>query len=122
LFATGLRPRSLRGSRLRDVASALGKQPVGVGRLQTPFDLLADEAELINLIAAVQSAPARASGRNDLPIAILPGPKRLHRQTQHPRHRPDAVNGGSAPWPAIRLHLGDCKLLPHVRRSNLPKA
>jgi hypothetical protein len=31
---------------------------VGVGWLQTALDLLADEAELIKLIAAVQSPPA----------------------------------------------------------------
>jgi hypothetical protein len=54
----GPRPRARRDARLPDLASSLGKQAVGVGWLQTAVDLLADEAELINLIAAVQSPPA----------------------------------------------------------------
>jgi hypothetical protein len=45
--------------------SSLGKQTVSVRWLQTASDLLADEAELINLIATEQSPPARASGRNN---------------------------------------------------------
>jgi hypothetical protein len=35
----------------------LGEQPVGVGRLQAVFDLIAYEAELIHLIAAVEPLP-----------------------------------------------------------------
>jgi len=106
---------------LRDVASALGKQAVGVRWLQTALDLLADEAQLVNLIAAIQSPPARASGRNDLPITILPSPQRLHRQTQHPRHRPDAVNAGSALCHHC-LFLGGLHAATPSSRRNLPKA
>jgi hypothetical protein len=50
----------------------LGEQPVGVGRLQAVFDLIAYEAELIHLIAAVEPLPrcferARSVRRSALP-------------------------------------------------------
>jgi hypothetical protein len=50
---------------------------MGVGRLQALFDLIAYEAELIHLIAAVEPLPAAASSGHDHLVAVLPGAQRL---------------------------------------------
>ena len=63
-----------------------------VGRLQTLLDVIADEAELIHLVAAVEPLPTVATGRNDLLIPVLPGAQRLCRHAEHASYGPDAVD------------------------------
>jgi hypothetical protein len=65
---------------------------VGARGLQADLGLLEDEAELVNVIAAVEALAARASRWNDLVVAILPGTQGLHRDIQHLGHRSDAVD------------------------------
>ena len=82
----------------------LGKEAVRVGRLQAQLYLIADEAELIYLVAAVEPLPAAASSRHDLLIAILPGSQRLRRYAKHPRYCSDAVDAVGA----VRVALHPC--------------
>ena len=74
----------------------VGKESVGVGRLQALLYLIANEAELIHLVAAVEPLPAAASSRHDLLIAILPSAQRLRRHAEHPGYCSDAVNAVGA--------------------------
>ena len=82
----------------------LGKQAMRVGRLQALLYLIADEDELIHLVAAVEPLPAAASSRHDLLIAILPSAQRLRRYAEHPGYGSDAVNAVGA----VRVGLQPC--------------
>ena len=74
----------------------LGEEAVRVGRLQALLYLIANKAELIHLVAAVEPLPATAPSRHDLLIALLPGAQRLRRHAEHPRYCSDAVNAVGA--------------------------
>ena len=83
----------------------LGEEAVRISRLQALRYLIANKAELIHLVAAVEPLPAFASSRHDLLIPLLPGAQGLRRHAKHPRYCSDAVNAVSAV--RIALHLCD---------------
>jgi hypothetical protein len=83
----------------------LGEEAVRVGWLQALGYLIANKAELIHLVAAVEPLPALASSRHDLFIPLLPGAQGLRRQAKHPRYCSDAVNAVGAV--RIALHPSD---------------
>ena len=64
----------------------LGEEAVRIGRLHAQRYLIADEAELIHLVAAVEPLPAAASSRHDLLIAAPP-----RRATFAPARRASAL-------------------------------
>jgi hypothetical protein len=74
----------------------LGEEAVRISRLQALRYLIANKAELIHLVAAVEPLPAAASSRHDLLIAVLPGAQRLRRHAEHPRYCSDAVDAVGA--------------------------
>nr|WP_233712364.1 hypothetical protein [Kribbella turkmenica] len=76
----------------RILVTPLGQEPVSVGRLQALLDLIADEGELVHLVAAEQPLSTGAPDRHDLLIPIFPGTQRLCRQTEHASDCPDAVD------------------------------
>src|SRR4029453_7140385 len=55
----------------------LGKEAVRISRLQALLYLIANKAELIHLVAAVEPLPATASGGTDLLVPIPPAAQRL---------------------------------------------
>ena len=77
---------------------------MSVGRLQALLYLIANEAELIHLVAAVEPLPAAASSRHDLLIPVLPGAQRLRRHAEHPGYCSDAVDAVGA----VRAALHPC--------------
>ena len=74
----------------------LGEEAVRISRLQALLYLIANKAELIYLVAAVEPLPATAPSRHDLLIPLLPGAQRLRRHAKHPGYRSDAVDGVGA--------------------------
>src|ERR671910_991192 len=65
---------------------------MGVGGCQALSKLDLDEAELIDLVARVQTMAAGAALWDREPVAFLPGPQGRGRDVEHPRHRADAVD------------------------------
>jgi hypothetical protein len=90
----------------------LGEEAVRISRLQALCYLIANEAELIHLVAAVQPLPAPASSRHDLLIPLLPGAQGLRRHAKHPGYCSDAVNAVGA----VRVALHCLRTLPYDDR------
>src|SRR5215207_10841924 len=68
---------------------------MGVGGCHALSKLDLDEAELVDLIAGVQTVPPGAAFWDREPVAFLPGPQGRGRDVEHPRHRADAVDGSA---------------------------
>src|SRR5262249_29648153 len=86
-------PRAAEGIAARD---PLGKEPVGLAGPAAEGDLVADEPQLVDLVARVQPLPAQRALRDDIAVPRLPRPDRRSRQVEHPRHRADAEQRDAA--------------------------
>ena len=71
------------------------QQSVSIGRLHPTVELSEDEAQVIDLVPAVEPLPAGTSGRDDLLVAILPATKRLWGDAEHLGDGADAVHAVS---------------------------
>ena len=65
---------------------------MSIGGLHPAVELFEDEAQLIDLVPAVEAMPAGASCRDDLVVAIFPATKRLRRDAEHLDDGADAVD------------------------------
>ena len=80
------------GSRLDREAVSFFQQSMSIGRLHPTVELFEDEAQLIDLVSAVEALPAGASCGNDLVVALFPAAKRLCRDAEHLDDGADAVD------------------------------
>jgi hypothetical protein len=94
----------------------LGEKAVSDRRLQALLYLIANEAELIHLVAAVEPLPALASSRHDLLIPLLPGSQSLRWHAKHAGYCSDGVNPIGAvsvalhPWEPFHVMSVNLKL------------
>ena len=65
---------------------------VCIARLHPALDLVEDEAQLVDLVSAVEALTSCASFGDDLGVAVFPAAKRLGRYAQHLGDRADAVH------------------------------
>ena len=79
-------------SRLDRKAVSFFQQSMGVGGLQPAVELVEDEAQLVDLVPAVEALPAGASRGDDLVVALFPAAKRLRRDAEHLDDGADAVD------------------------------
>ena len=68
---------------------------MSVGSRKALRDLRREKAQLLYLIAGVQTVPARAPFRNDRPVPLLPVANRRDRNSQQSSHGPEAVDAAT---------------------------
>jgi len=67
----------------------------GVGRRSAALDFVANEAELIDLVSAVQAVPTSTPVRQHDRVAVLPSSQCGRRYAKHPDHSAHAVHAGA---------------------------
>ena len=88
------------GSWLDREAVSFFQQSVGIGGLHPTVELFEDEAQLIDLVPAVEALSAGASRGDDLVVALFPAAKRLRGDAEHLDDGADAVDA----VPSSSLH------------------
>src|SRR5207244_8542120 len=88
-------------------AQLLGQQPVRIGCARAGFDLVFQEAQLLDLGPRVKALGALAPPRDDHLVAVFPGAQRRGGQIKHLRHGTDAVDA----WIVLLSHASVSSLL-----------